>query len=455
MKKLIGVIAILSVLVLLSIASVSAQVDYTDPFGILDDDRFSVGDLEAFEMMDFSGERVDFFGPWLRSEGEAVAALVTYFNEATGANVVYVGSDSFEQQIVIDVEGNNPPHLAAFPQPGLAANLASRGGLIPLSDSVRDYVLENYAAGQSWVDLATYPDEAGDPQFYAVFFNVNLKSIVWYVPDEFTDNGYEIPTTWDELVALSDQIVADGGTPWCIGLGSGDATGWPATDWVEDIMLRTVPADVYDAWVLNEIPFTDERVVNAIELFGSIARNDAYVDGGVQAVATTDFRDSPAGLFTTPPRCYMHRQASFIAANFPETVEVGVDANFFYFPQIDPALGNPVLGAGTLIAMTEESPAAQAFLEFLLSPFANEAMMAQGGFLTPHTGANLDTYATDILRNQGQILVNADVFRFDGSDLMPGAIGAGAFWTAMVNYVNGASAADITAAVQAAWDDIR
>lgn len=456
MKKLIGVIAILSVLVLLSIASVSAQVDYTDPFGILDDDRFSVGDLEHFEMMDFGGEEVIFFGPWLRSEGETFASLVTYFNEATNANVVYVASDSLEQQIVIDVEGRNPPNLAALPQPGLAAVLASRDpGLIPLSDSIRDYVLENYAAGQSWVDLSTYPDPNGDPQFYAVFFNVNLKSIVWYVPDEFADNGYEIPTTWDELVALSDQIVADGGTPWCIGLGSGDATGWPATDWVEDIMLRTVPADVYDAWVLNEIPFTDERVVNAIELFGSIARNEDYVNGGVQAVTTTDFRDSPAGLFTTPPQCYMHRQASFIAANFPETVEVGVDANFFYFPQIDPELGNPVLGAGTLITVTKDSPATQAFLEFLLSPFANEAMMSQGGFLTPHTGANLDAYATPVLRSQGEILVNADVFRFDASDLMPGAIGAGAFWTAMVNYVNGESVEDITQFVQNAWDDIR
>jgi alpha-glucoside transport system substrate-binding protein len=87
------------------------------------------------------------------------------------------------------------------------------------------------------------------------------------LPDNFADAGYEVPTTMEELVALSDQIVADGGTPWCIGLGSGDASGWPATDWVEDIMLRTQSPETYDAWVTNELPFDSPEVVNAIEIF--------------------------------------------------------------------------------------------------------------------------------------------------------------------------------------------
>ncbi|MBZ0302772.1 MAG: ABC transporter substrate-binding protein [Anaerolineae bacterium] len=437
---------------LLAVGVVGAQDDVLYPIG---EGPFTWSDLDAFNSMDLGGEEVVFFGPWLRTEGDAVNNIVKYFNEATGANVKYVGSDSFEQQIIIDIQGGNPPNLAAFPQPGLAANAASIGGLVPLSDATKQYVLDNYAAGQSWVDLATYPDQNGDPQFDAVFYNVNLKSIVWYVPEEFADNGYEIPTTWDEMIALSDQIVADGGTPWCIGIGSQAATGWPATDWVEDIMLRTQTPDVYDQWVTNEIPFTDDRVKNAIELFGSIAKNDAYVAGGAQAVVTTDFRDSPAGLFTIPPQCYMHRQASFIAANFPEDVEVGVDADFFYFPPIDESLGKPVLGAGTLVAVTKDSPATQAFLDFLLTPLAHELWAAQGGFLTPLKTINLDSYQTPTLRKQGEILLNADVFRFDGSDLMPAAIGAGAFWTAMVDYVNGASVDEVTQFVQDAWDDIK
>jgi alpha-glucoside transport system substrate-binding protein len=443
---------VVAVLMLGAVAVVGAQDDLLYPIG---EGPFTWSDLDAFNEMDFAGEEVVFFGPWLRTEGEAVEEIVKYFNQATGANVVYVGSDSFEQQIIVDIQGGNPPNLAAFPQPGLAANAASIGGLVPLSDEIKQYVLDNYAAGQSWVDLGTYADEMGDPQFYAIFYNVNLKSIVWYVPDAFAENGYEVPTTWDELVALSEQMAEDGTTPWCIGIGSQAATGWPATDWVEDIMLRTVEGSVYDQWVSNEIPFTDDRVKNAIELYGLFAKDPRFVNGGPDNVVTLDFRDAPAGLFATPPQCYMHRQASFIAANFPEGVEVGVDADFFYFPPIDEALGNPVLGAGTLVAVTKDSPATQAFLQFLLTPLAHELWAAQGGFLTPLKTINLESYQTPTLLKQGEILLNADVFRFDGSDLMPGAIGAGAFWTAMVDYTRGASVDEVTEFVQNAWDDIK
>lgn len=454
MFKRFVVLAMVAVLVVGLVPSVSAQ-DGGDLLFPIGEGPFTWSDLDAFNEMDLGGEEIIFFGPWLRTEGEAVEEIVKYFNQAANANVLYVGSDSLEQQIVVDVQGGNPPAIAAFPQPGLAANVAGIGGLVPLGDEVKNYVLENYAAGQSWVDLATYANESGEDEFYAIFYNVNLKSIVWYVPDEFEENGYEIPQTWEELIALSDQIVADGGTPWCLGIGSQAATGWPATDWVEDIMLRTAGPDLYDQWVSNELPFTDDVVKNAIEVYGSIARNEDYVNGGSKAVVTTDFRDSPAGLFTTPPECYMHRQASFIAANFPEDVEVGVDADFFYFPPIDESLGNPVLGAGTLLAITDDSPTARAFMDFMLTPLAHELWAAQGGFLTPLKTINLDAYQTDTLRKQGEILLNADVFRFDGSDLMPGAIGAGAFWTAMVDYSNGEPVDAVTTFVQEQWDAIK
>jgi hypothetical protein len=142
-------------------------------------------------------------------------------------------------------------------------------------------------------------------------------------------------------------MVADGETPWCIGLGSGGATGWPATDWVEDLMLRTQEPAVYDAWVANDTPFDDPAVVAAIEEFGYFALNDDYVAGGSDAVASTDFRDSPKGLFSAPPQCMMHRQASFIPAFFPEGTEVGVDVDFFYFPAYEEKdLGKPGPGRG-------------------------------------------------------------------------------------------------------------
>jgi alpha-glucoside transport system substrate-binding protein len=225
---------------------------------------------------------------------------------------------------------------------------------------------------------------------------------------------------------------------------------------VEDLMLRTQPPEVYDGWVNNSVKFDDPRVVAAIDEFGWFAKNDAFVAGGTAAVASTDFRDSPKGLFSSPPQCYMHRQASFIPAFFPEGIEVGLDADFFYFPAYaSKDLGKPVLGAGTMFAITKDSPAARALITFLESPIAHEVWMAQSGFLTPFKGANPAMYANDTQRAMGKILLDATTFRFDGSDLMPGAVGAGSFWTGMVDYVGGKSAEDVAKAIQASWDSIK
>ncbi len=422
-----------------------------------EDSRFNWQSFEDFSSQyDLSGQELTIFGTWLGQESELFETVVAYFEEATGAAVDFTGSDSFEQQIVIDTQGGSAPDISVFPQPGLAASLAAQGFLTPLGEETATWVAENYAAGQSWVDLGTYAGEDDAESFYAFPFKADVKSLVWYVPENFEDAGYEVPETMEDLQALTEQIVEDGGTPWCIGLGAGGATGWPATDWVEDMMLRTQAPDVYDQWVTNEIPFNDERVVAAIEEFGWFARNDEFVAGGTEGVASTDYRDSPAGLFSFPPGCYMHRQASFISSFFPEDVEVGLDADFFYLPAYaEKELGNPVLGSGNIFAITTDSEAARAFIEFLKTPIAHEIWMAQGGFLTPFTGTNPEAYASDALRAQGEILTNATTFRFDGSDLMPGRIGAGAFWTGMINYVGGASAEEVADMIQREWDAIK
>ncbi len=414
----------------------------------------SVGGVSASS--DLSGQTLTIFGPWLGVDKDNFEMVVDGFRKATGATVDYAGSASFEQQIVIDTQAGSPPNIAVFPQPGLAADLAAKGLLTPLGDDLADLVRNDYAAGQSWLDLSSYPDENGDVKMFAFPYKADVKSLVWYSPDNFSDAGYEVPQTMEELIALSDQIVADGATPWCIGLGSGGATGWPATDWVEDIMLRTQPPEVYDQWVTNEIPFNDPRVVAAIETFGSFAKNDAYVAGGADAVATIDFGDSPKGLFTVPPKCYLHRQASFIPAFFPDGTVLGTDADFFYFPPYaGKDLGRPVLGGGTLFTVTKDSEAAQAFLAYLGTAEANEIWMGQAGFLTANTKVDPAKYANDTLRSLGQILASATTFRFDGSDLMPGAVGAGSFWTGMVDFTSGADAQSVADAIQASWDAIK
>jgi alpha-glucoside transport system substrate-binding protein len=401
-------------------------------------------------------QQLTVFGPWLGPDQEAVQEVLAAFTAATGHAVSYVGSDSFEQQIMVDAEAGSAPNVAVFPQPGLAADMARRGFLTPLASGTADWVRDNYAAGQSWVDLGTYADASGAPQHYGFFYKVDVKSLVWYSPENFEDAGYEVPATMEDLKALTDKIVADGGTPWCIGLGSGGATGWPATDWVEDMMLRTQSPATYDAWVKNELPFNSPEVIGAIEEFGYFARNDAYVAGGAGAVASTDFRDSPKGLFASPPQCYMHRQASFIPAFFPEGTQVGTDADFFYFPAYaGKDLGAPVLGAGTLWAITKDSPEAHALIEFLQTPAAHEIWMARGGFLTPHKGVDSSKFSDAPTAKMNDILLGATTFRFDGSDLMPGGVGAGSFWTGMVDYAGGKDAAAVAAEIQSSWDALK
>ncbi|UTS79794.1 ABC transporter substrate-binding protein [Phaeobacter piscinae] len=437
----------------LSAGLAQAEGALTFPVG---EGEFNWESFEALKATDLSGEQVTVFGPWLGPDQEVVEKVLAYFAEATGADVRYTGSDSFEQQIVVDAEAGSAPNVAVFPQPGLVSDMAARGFIAPLGSETADWVRENYAAGDSWVDLSTFQGPDGNDDVFGLFYKVDVKSLVWYVPETFEDFGYDIPQSMEELKALTDQMVADGNTPWCIGLGSGGATGWPATDWVEDMMLRTQDPSVYDQWVSNEIPFTDPRVVNAIEEFGYFARNDDYVSGGAGAVASTDFRDSPKGLFASPPQCLMHRQASFIPAFFPEGTEVGLDADFFYFPAYaEKDLGSPVLGAGTLWSITNDSKGARALMEFLKSPIGHEIWMAQQGFLTPHKGVNTDVYATDTLKKMGEILLSADTFRFDASDLMPGGVGAGSFWTGMVGYAGGTPAEEVAAEIQSSWDALK
>ena len=310
-------------------AAPAAAQELTVPVG---EGRFDWESYEAFAAAnDFAGETLQITGASTGGDKDKLERSFAYFAEATGAEVALSGSDSFESDIVIAAQANSLPDIAMFPQPGLASDMAGRGALCPLDEDNRAWFEENFAAGSSWADLATFEGPDGESRIYGMFYGTDVKSLVWYAPEAFEEAGYAVPETMEALKALTDRIVADGGTPWCLGLGAGAATGWPATDWVED-MLRTQPPEVYDAWVTNEIPFDDPRVVAAIEEFGHFALEDDYVQGGVAGVPSIDFRDSPDGLFEFPPECYMHRQASFIPSFFPEDVEVGVDADFFYSP---------------------------------------------------------------------------------------------------------------------------
>ena len=446
-------IRICTIAILLTTGQAAADDHFIYPVG---EGPYSWDSYEAFaEAHDFSGQSMTLTGPGTGDDKTRMENMLAYFEAATGASVSYSGSESFEQDIVIGIEANSAPNVAIFPQPGLVRDLARKGALAPLDAGTAEFVRENYAAGQSWVDLATFEGPEGEA-LYGMFYQTDVKSLVWYVPAAFDESGYDVPETMEELKELTELIVEEGGTPWCLGLGSGAATGWPATDWVEDLMLRTVEPEVYDQWVSNEIPFDDPRVVAAIEEFGFFALEDEFVAGGSSAVPNTDFRDSPNGLFAIPPDCYMHRQASFIPNYFPDGTEMGLDADFFYFPAYaSNDLGSPVLGSGGLIAITDDSPVARGFFEWLKTPIAHEIFMTQGNFLTAFKGANPDAYPSDSQRALGEILTDATTFRFDGSDLMPGEVGTSAFWSGMVDYVTGTPAEEVAGDIQRRWDQTK
>jgi alpha-glucoside transport system substrate-binding protein len=369
------------------------------------------------------------------NEAEAVQAAVDENLENADYAVEIEASADFEEQFAIRSEGGTLD-IALVPQPGTVIQQAQAGTILSLEDLGIDVAALQEQYGEYLFTLVEHEGE-----HYGIPTNVNLKSMVWYPKDDFDAAGYTVPTTWDEMLALSDQIVADGGTPWCVGFESGGATGWPATDWMEDIMLRTAGVDVYDQWVAHEIPFNDPAVVNAAEVFGEVMFTEGYVLGGAADTPSISFGSAPLPMFEDPPGCWLHRQATFIigAAPFPEDAEAGVDYDWFPLPPIDQ---EGTLYAGEF-AVVGTAGNREEVIDFV-QQFAGEAIQcAQGADpASSRISANIDVgpdcYANEILADSAAILTDAianDTGRFDASDLMPGEVGAGSFWTGMVTYM--------------------
>ncbi|MFW5801099.1 MAG: ABC transporter substrate-binding protein [Spirochaeta sp.] len=393
---------------------------------------------------DLSGRRVDMFGAFVDEDARRFRNSMERFEEETGIEVVYEGSGDFESLITVRVEGGSPPDIASFPQPGLAADFGD--DLIAVTDWFsEDYLLDQY--DQSWLDMATVDDK-----MLGIWYRTSVKSLVWYPEAEFEEAGYEVPETWDELIALSDQIVEDGGYPWTIGIESAGATGWPATDWIEDIMLRTATPEQYDAWVAGELPFSSSEVRRAFEILGEIWFNEDYVLGGTDGILLTPFGDAPNPLFEEPPAAWLHRQASFITSFFPEEAESG-DVNYFYLPPIDEEQGNPVLVAGDMFSPFVDRPEVRALMRYLTQGVSTREWLEAGGFVSPHKDTPLDWYPTDEDRGYAEMTRNADVVRFDASDLMPGSVGAGSFWSEIVNWINGKDLDDVLNDIDESWPD--
>lgn len=383
----------------------------------------------------FKGTKVTIFGPFADADQVKFENSIKEFEEKTGIDIQYESSKEFEATISIRVEGGNAPDIADFPQPGLLATFVKTGKVIDVSTFLdMDYLKSNY--NQSWLDMANMPGPSGNIMA-GIWNRSNLKSLVWYPKKEFEAAGYEIPKTWDDLIQLSEQIAADGDKAWAIGIESGAATGWAATDWIEDIMLRTTSPENYDKWVSGELPFTSDPVKNAVNKMSEIWLNDDYVYGGRKSIVTTSFGDAPKPMFENPPKAWLHRQGNFITSFFPTGLEAGVDYDWFYFPPIDEQYGNPVLVAGDIYAMFNDRPEVRAVMEFFTTGESIKTWIQSGGVIAPMNDAKLEWYSSDMDRRMAELIQNATTIRFDGSDLMQGSVGAGTFWKGMTDYVSG------------------
>lgn len=366
---------------------------------------------------DFSGEEVTFVGSWGGSEQDSFLAMVKPWEDRTGAKVKYTGSRGLGAYLTTAVASGTLPDLAGLPGPGEMAQFSEAGALKPL-ESVLD--MEDYRANTvgALVDLGSV-----NGQVTGVWMKLSVKGFIWYNTANYSGDR---PANWDGVMAV-DPSPAD--SLFCVALESGADSGWPGTDWVEDILIRQAGPDVYDSWVAGQTKWTDPAIKQAFETFGDVL--DVSF-GGTAYVNSTNFGAGGNELFTDPPGCLFHHQASFMSDFFKSQggAQDG-DFDFFVMPEINSQYAGALTGGGDLVGLFSDKPAAQDLLRYLVSAEAQQIWADRGGFVSANT--QVTTYPTAVEQKSADAIHDATVFRFDGGDLMPGTMKA-AFFSAMVQF---------------------
>jgi alpha-glucoside transport system substrate-binding protein len=390
---------------------------------------------------------VTVFGPWRAAAADAFRASMEPFEARTGIDVVYTGSGSFAADATRRLEDGQPPDVVVFPQPGLMTDLAERGYLLPLQTDVASIAQANHA------DQLAEATARGTAQT-GVVYRLNVKSLVWYQPQVFAEAGYEVPQTMTQLQELAARMAADGTPPWCIGVEAFQASGWPATDWVEDLLLRLQPPDVYDAWVAGETPFTDEAIADTFSTLEDLVLTPGRAFGGRRTILNTAVGEAQAPMFTDPPGCLMYRQASFQRDNLDPSIAIGPDGDTDVFVLPTDAGGQPpLLIGGTFAAAATDTTETWDLLAYLATPEGSSAWLERGGFISPHRDVEPQDYADDFDAQVAELLHTASTVRFDGSDLMEPAVGTGTFLDAMVRYIATGRLSESLTLAQSGYDE--
>jgi alpha-glucoside transport system substrate-binding protein len=409
------------------------------------------GDCAQFSAYAGAKGTVTIFGSIISPESNSLQKSWAQFEKCTGITINYTGSNTFESDLPVKVNGGNPPDLALIPQPGLLTQMVLAGAVkAPPAQTVANEANWN----QYWKNYGTVGGT-----FYAAPMSANMKSLVWYSPKFFAANHYTVPTTWAQLMSLSAKIAAAGkAKPWCGGINSGTASGWPATDWLEEVVLGKYGAQVYANWISHKIKFASPQIEDAMTIVHNWMQNPAWVNGGyggVSSIATTTFQNAGAPILKN--QCAMLQQASFYEAQWPSGTKVGPNGDVFAFklPAVNPQIPTPVEGGGEFVTAFSSDPATQAVQNYLSTPqWADSRIKVAPGWVSANQKVNQALYTDPIDQLSAKYLADPNAtFAFDASDAMPAAVGAGQEWKSMVAWFSNPSTpvATIASQIDAAW----
>jgi len=394
---------------------------------------------------------VTIFGSIISPESNSLAKSWAQFEQCTGITINYTGSNTFESDLPVKVNGGNPPDLALIPQPGLLTQMV-------LTGAVKKPPALTVAHEADWSQYWKNYGSVGGT-FYAAPMSANMKSLVWYSPKFFKAHGYQVPTTWAALMSLSAKIAKSGNTkPWCGGIGSGTASGWPATDWLEEVVLGKYGAGVYANWISHKVKFDSPQILAAMTIVHNWMQNPAWVNGGfgsIQTIAGTQFQN--AGYPIVKNQCAMLQQASFYEAQWAKGTTVSATGDVFAFklPAVNPAIPTPVEGGGEFVTAFSSDPATQAVQNYLSSPqWADSRIKVAPGWVSANQKVDQSLYTDPIDQISAKYLADPNAtFAFDASDAMPAAVGSGQEWKSMVNWFSSPNTpvATIAQQIDAAW----
>jgi alpha-glucoside transport system substrate-binding protein len=378
------------------------------------------------------GGTLDVLAVWSGAEQDSFMAVLKPFEDQTGVTVNYESTRDQDAVLTTRVTAGNPPDLAAAPSPALLTKFAQQGKVVALNDIMDMNALKSEYQ-QSWIDLGTI-----NGKLYQIFSWAALKGLVWYDPKVFTAKGYTVPKTWQDLITLQSKIKADGTTPWCLGLESGAASGWPGSDFHKEIVLSQAGPTVYDSWWQGKTKWTSSDIKAAWTTFGTVlGPNDANLYGGKNFAVSTNFGDAGTPMFSTPPKCDMLNQASFITDFFVKAVpslKAGEDFNFFPLPDASTKFTGAHVVSGDTFSVFKKTPQSSALIKYLATAEAQDIWVKRGGKISPNNKVSLNDYPDAIAKLTAQTLTQAKIAKYDAGDLMPADM-KNAYWSAILAFV--------------------